>query len=211
MSLDQPMTNETTQNQTPWQDYLVRCESCRACALGYERKNAVVYRGSIRAPLMIIGEGPGQNEDEQGVPFVGRSGQLLDQLLTAWGFPQDSYHIANIVKCRPPNNRQPTVEEARACRPLLNEQFKFVRPRVVLLMGGAAYKYFTGDMHQGITKTRGEWIEQPGLSILPTYHPAYILRSQSKRPDLWDDIGMIRERLESLELLPPLKLNPEAD
>ena len=203
------VTADSSGQQTPWQDFLVKCEACRACGLGYERLNAVVYRGSIRAPLMIIGEGPGQNEDEQGIPFVGRSGQLLDQLLSAWGFPEDSYHIANIVKCRPPANRQPTIEEARACRPLLNEQFRFVKPRVVLLMGGSAYKYFTGDLSTGITKIRGEWIEQPGLSVLPTYHPAYILRSRSKKPELWDDIGKARSRLESLELLPPLRLNPE--
>lgn len=192
---------------TPWMDFLARCDACRNCPLGYERLNVVVYRGAIRAPLMIIGEGPGKNEDEQGRPFVGRSGQLLDLMLEGWGFPEDSYHIANIVKCRPPGNRQPSLDEAKACRPLLNEQFRFVSPRVILLMGASAYKYFTGDMSASITRLRGKWIEAGDYFVMPTFHPAYILRNGTKKPDLWSDIGAVRKKLEALDLLPPFKLD----
>ena len=127
-----------------WQGFIQACNSCRECPLGEQRQNVVVYRGALDAPFMIIGEGPGKEEDRLGIPFVGRSGRLLDSLLEALEFTEDDYHIGNIVKCRPPGNRNPSREEAEACKRLLAAQFKLVKPRVILLSGKVAYQYFTG-------------------------------------------------------------------
>ena len=115
------------------------------------------------------------------------------------------FRSANVVKCRPPNNREPSLEEARACRPLLNEQFRFVRPQVILLMGGSAYKYFTGDLDTGITKVRGRWIQKGSYWIMPTFHPAYILRDSRNKAALWEDMTKVRDKLEELRLIPPVK------
>ena len=186
-----------------WQDFVDKCRACEGCELASSRQHVVIWRGGITAPLMILGEGPGADEDRQGIPFVGRSGKLLDQLLTSFGFQAEDYHICNIVKCRPPGNRVPTRDEAAACRPLLTEQMRIVRPSVYLLMGATAYRYFTGS-DEGITKARGQWTESNGCYILPTFHPAYILRDPSKKTYLWQDIAAVREKLEALSLLPPL-------
>lgn len=117
---------------TAWQGFLQACNSCKNCDLHQSRDQVVVYRGSLAAPLMIIGEGPGREEDKLGKPFVGRSGRLLDDALLALEFSEEDFHICNIVKCRPPENRTPTEEEAKACRRLLNAQFALVKPRVIL-------------------------------------------------------------------------------
>ncbi len=189
-----------------WDDFLSACENCRACPLAETRDRVVVWRGSIQAPLMFIGEGPGAEEDRRGLPFVGAAGRLLDSALEALGLTEDLIHIANIVKCRPPGNRVPAEEEAKACRPLLAAQFRFVRPRVIVLLGATAYKYFTGQK-DGITKVRGQWIEKGGYAILPTLHPAYILRNGREKPHLWEDLAAARAKLEELGLAPPLEEN----
>lgn len=186
-----------------WPRFLEDCDQCRNCSLGNTRQHVVVYRGSVRAPLMIIGEGPGAEEDLQGKPFVGAAGRLLDLLLTAQGFPPESYHIGNIVKCRPPENRVPTEDEAKACRPLLARQFRFVKPSYIVLLGATAYKYFTG-LNDGITKIRGRWIEKNGYHIMPTFHPAYILRNDRERVRLFEDLATVRSAMEAEGLLTPL-------
>jgi len=191
-----------------WSDFLSSCANCRECALSENRKNVVVYRGSVRAPLMFIGEGPGAQEDEQGLPFVGAAGKLLDLLVTAFDFPGDSYHICNIVKCRPPENRAPYPEESKACKRLLALQFKFVKPKIIVLLGATAYKNFTGST-EGITKIRGEWIEKSGYLIMPTVHPAYILRNNTQRILLWQDLEKVRLKMEELSLIPPLSYAPD--
>lgn len=195
-------------NKLTWTQFLDSCLSCEKCDLSKTRKNVVVYRGSVRAPLMIIGEGPGAQEDETGIPFVGQAGRLFDLLLTAFGITSEYYHICNIVKCRPPDNRMPTPEESAACRPLLGTQFKFVNPKIILLLGATAYKNFTGYT-DGITKARGKWIEKGEYLVMPTVHPAYILRNNNARILLWNDIQMVREKMEELELIPPLNFTPE--
>jgi len=187
-------------DQETFRDFVQLCNNCAACELSLQRQNVVVWRGNIKAPLMIIGEGPGAEEDQQGIPFVGRSGQLLDQILNAWEIGEDDFHICNIVKCRPPGNRAPKPEEAKKCRPLLTRQFNLVRPKVILLMGATAYKYFTHD-DRGITKVRGAWIEKAGFWIMPTFHPAYVLRDPRRKNDLWQDIGATRKKLAELKLL----------
>lgn len=188
---------------TAWQGFLQACNSCKNCDLYKTRDQVVVYRGSLEAPLMIIGEGPGREEDKQGQPFVGRSGRLLDDALLALEFSEADFHICNIVKCRPPENRVPTEEEAKACRRLLNAQFALVKPRVILLSGSTAYKYFTGG-RDPISRVRGQWIEQKSYFIMPTFHPAYILRNMSKREELWSDLLQVRHKLEELGLKAPL-------
>ncbi|HHX30534.1 MAG TPA: uracil-DNA glycosylase [Clostridiaceae bacterium] len=198
------MTKLQDQREKHWEAFVGRCQACRACELSESRQNVVVWRGGIRAPLVILGEGPGADEDRLGLPFVGRSGKLLDQLLTSFGFDAGDYHIANIVKCRPPGNRVPTEEEARACRPLLKEQLRLVRPTVYLLMGATAHRYFMGSS-TGITQARGIWTESNNCHILPTFHPAYVLRDPSKRTFLWQDIAAVRQKLEELDLIEKLK------
>ena len=186
-----------------WDDFNAACSNCRACALSETRTHVVVWRGSVQAPVLLIGEGPGAEEDLQGRPFVGAAGRLLDRGLEAHGLTGNLIHIANIVKCRPPGNRTPTEAEARACRPLLAAQFRFVRPKIIVLLGATAFHCFTGST-AGITKVRGEWIEKNGFQILPTLHPAYILRNNREKIHLWNDLALVRAKLEGLGLAPLL-------
>ncbi len=195
-------------NLQAWAEFEQTCRACRQCDLSKSRQQVVVSRGAVPAPLMFIGEGPGAEEDRQGVPFVGAAGRLLDLLLTAYGLTADHYHICNIVKCRPPGNRAPTREEAVACRPLLSRQFQLVEPKVIVLLGATAYRYFTGGQ-EGITSIRGQWIEKKGYAILPVFHPAYILRNNRERVALWDDVGRIRQKMEELGYLGRLAHQPD--
>lgn len=191
-----------------WADFINTCSHCQNCGLAATRNHVVIYRGAVQAPLMFVGEAPGADEDAQGRPFVGAAGKLLDLLITAFGFTEDFYHICNIVKCRPPENRVPTPEESKACKALLATQFKFVRPRVIVLLGATAYKNFTGS-NEGITKVHGEWIEKNGYLIMPTLHPAFILRNNNERITLWKDLEKVRMKMEELGLMEPLYDTPE--
>jgi uracil-DNA glycosylase len=191
-----------------WQQFVNECAQCRNCPLGSTRKNVVVWRGAEQAPLMFIGEGPGAEEDERGQPFVGAAGRLLDLLLAGVGLESKDFHICNIVKCRPPQNRVPAPEEAKACKPLLARQFRLARPKIIVLLGATAYKYFTGS-NDSISKIRGQWIEKSGYLIMPTFHPAFILRNNNERGKLWDDICLVRQKMEELGLLDPLVHQPE--
>ena len=183
-----------------WSDFLQECQQCDQCELSRARNRVVIYRGSIEAPLMFVGEGPGANEDAQGLPFVGQAGHLLDLLIAAHGFETKDYHICNIVKCRPPENRVPTREEAKCCMPLLAKQIRFAKPKVLVLLGGTAYKYFL-DPKDTISKARGNWIEKNGFWIMPAFHPAYILRNNRERVKLWADIGLVKEKMTEMKLI----------
>ncbi len=191
-----------------WPDFVTECNQCENCELARSRKNVVIYRGSIEAPVMFVGEGPGASEDEQGQPFVGQAGRLLSLLLDAYGFTPKDYHICNIVKCRPPENRVPTKEEARACMPLLAKQIRFAKPKIIVLLGSTAYKYFLTPQ-EPISKARGIWIEKSKFLIMPTFHPAFILRNNNQRILLWRDIGLVRSKMEELDLISPLHNEPE--
>ncbi len=191
-----------------WPDFVKECKECTNCSLCETRKNVVIYRGAIEAPLMFVGEGPGANEDEQGLPFVGQAGRLLTLLLEAYGLKPEEYHICNIVKCRPPENRAPTPEEAKCCMPLLAKQIRFAKPKVIVLLGATAYKYFLNP-ELPISKARGQWIEKGKYWIMPTFHPAYILRNNRERISLWQDIGLVRAKLEELELVAQLPKIPD--
>jgi uracil-DNA glycosylase len=178
------------------------CNRCHRCELGETRTHAVVGRGNLQAPIMIIGEGPGQNEDETGRPFVGKAGQLLDKILESVHLTEEDVFIANIVKCRPPGNRTPTQDEMDACRPYLMEQIRMVDPRIILLAGASAVRGLIGDK-RGITKIRGEWIEWEGRLCMPVFHPAYLLRNQSREKGgpkwlMWQDIQTVRTRLDEI-------------
>ncbi len=179
------------------------CNRCHRCALGDTRTHAVVGRGSSKAPIMIVGEGPGQSEDETGLPFVGKSGQLLEKILAS--VKLDSEHdvyMGNIVKCRPPANRVPTTEEMKACLPYLLEQIRLVDPKIILLTGATAVKGLTGDK-RAITKIRGTWIEWEGRLCMPILHPAYLLRNPSREQGspkwlMWQDIQVVRAKLDEI-------------
>ncbi|NET58178.1 MAG: uracil-DNA glycosylase [Symploca sp. SIO2E6] len=179
------------------------CNSCQRCELGAKRTHAVVGRGNLNAPVMIIGEAPGQNEDETGKPFVGKAGQLLEKILAAVKFDseQDVY-ICNMVKCRPPSNRTPTTPEIEACKPYLLEQIRLVDPKIILFTGATALKGLTGEK-RGITKIRGEWIEWEGRLCMAIFHPAYLLRNPSREQGkpkwlMWQDIQKVRAKLDEL-------------
>jgi uracil-DNA glycosylase len=172
--------------------------ACQKCPLAATRKNVVVERGNREALIMIIGEGPGQNEDETGLPFVGRAGELLDKILASVELTEQEVYICNIVKCRPPENRVPTDVEASACKPYLLEQIRLVDPKIILLTGATAVRGVTGDK-SGITKIRGEWQQWEGRLIMPIFHPAYLLRNASKdigSPKwlMWKDIQAVKAK-----------------
>ena len=181
-----------------------RCEGCRHCSLGSSRSQVVVSRGNPRARLMVIGEGPGAQEDETGLPFVGRSGQLLDQMLESVGIDsnRDAY-VCNIVKCRPPENRKPTVLEMAACRPWLDRQIALVNPGVILLAGATAVEGLLG-IKGGMTKERGQWRQWEGRWLMPIFHPSYLLRNPSKERGspkwlTWQDLQDVQRRLAQLD------------
>ncbi len=192
-----------------WKDFVEECRSCQACPLAQTRKNVVIYRGSVVAPIMFVGEGPGATEDEQGLPFVGQAGRLLQLLLDAQGFKEKDFHIANVVKCRPPENRVPTDAEASACKKLLGKQILIAKPKIIVLLGKTAYTLFTGDKNAKMTQIRGIFLEKNGYLILPTFHPAYILRNNNERIKLWQDIAMVRRKAEELGFMEPLPTPPD--
>jgi uracil-DNA glycosylase len=178
------------------------CNRCFRCDLGTTRTHAVVGRGNVKAPIMIIGEGPGQNEDETGIPFVGKAGQLLTKILESVQLTDEDIFVSNMVKCRPPGNRTPTTDEMDACKPYLLEQIRMVDPKIILLTGASAVKGLTGDK-RGITKIRGQWIEWNDRLCMPILHPAYLLRNPSREKGspkwlMWQDIQLVRTKLDEI-------------
>lgn len=182
-----------------WEQLWHNIHSCQNCALGAGCTQKVPGQGDIHAPLMLIGEGPGEQEDRQGLAFVGPAGQLLTQMLSAIQLPRDRVYICNVVKCRPPHNRQPSPEERAACIEHLRGQVALVKPRVIVLLGATAVSAVLGpDLR--ITRCRGQWFEKKGVSILATYHPSALLRDPSKKRDAWTDLKQVRQRLKELGL-----------
>ncbi len=160
--------------------------------------NKVVFgTGDANADLLFIGEGPGADEDKQGLPFVGRAGQLLDKQIAAMGLARDQVYIANIVKTRPPGNRVPTPEEAARCTPYLEEQIAIIQPQVIVTLGATAAKYLLDDMKIAITRARGQWRTWRGIDVMPTFHPAYLLRQYTpdNRRRVWEDLKKVMGRL----------------
>jgi DNA polymerase len=167
---------------------------CRKCALCETRHNPVYGEGNRQAPIMCIGEGPGYYEDMAGKPFVGKSGELLDKILLACGFIRDKHvFITNIVKCRPPENRNPKAEEMAACLPYLHRQIKLVDPKIIILLGSTALKGLI-DPDARITQVRGKWIEWQNRWVMPTYHPSALLRNPELKHDAWEDFKKIIDK-----------------
>ena len=168
--------------------------ACQACDLHRERLHAVPGEGAVPAPLMLVGEGPGQQEDEEGRPFVGRAGQLLDRMLLAIHLDRTEVYIANVVKCRPPGNRTPTPDEGDACLPFLARQIALVNPDVILTLGATATRALLGADVK-ITKCRGEWQRWGDRWVMPTYHPAFLLRDPRQKAVVWQDLQQVAVRL----------------
>jgi len=161
---------------------------CQRCGLCAERQNVVFGDGPPTADLMIIGEGPGAQEDRQGLPFVGAAGELLTAMIEkGLQRPRGEVYITNVVKCRPPNNRDPKPEEVAACAPFLEAQIRAVQPRALLIMGAVALRTLVPGPG-GIRKRRGTWVEVLGIPALPTYHPSYLLRQPEEKRDAWKDL-----------------------
>ena len=179
-----------------WEKLIAEMNSCRRCSLCEYRTNVVVGRGSINPRVLFVGEGPGENEDLQGLPFVGQAGKLLDFALMAHMFSENTYYIANVVKCRPPKNRAPSDEEAEMCLPFLRRQLQLLNPEIIVCLGSVAMRHIISK-EEKITKIRGQWVEKKGWQILPTFHPAALLRDPGKKELMWLDLGKVRQRLGS--------------
>jgi uracil-DNA glycosylase len=163
---------------------------CRRCKLCDGRKNIVFGSGNPRAELVFVGEGPGADEDAQGVPFVGAAGQLLTKMIEAMGYRRDDVYICNVVKCRPPNNRNPEPDEVAACEPFLRAQLRAVQPKVIVALGKFAAQTLLRDTTP-ITKMRGNWREYEGIKLMPTFHPAYLLRQPAEKKKAWEDLQQV--------------------
>ena len=167
---------------------------CTQCPLHRTRTNTVPGQGNESRPeIMFIGEAPGADEDEQGLAFVGRAGQLLTKMIEAMGFTRDQVFIANIAKCRPPDNRPPTPEEMATCIPYLRQQIALIQPKVIVALGATAV---LGLINQtGISKLRGNWVAYEGIDLMPTFHPAYLLRNPPAKKEVWADLQAVLKRL----------------
>jgi uracil-DNA glycosylase len=171
---------------------------CERCELHQHRTQAVFGTGNPYAELMVIGEGPGEEEDKQGLPFVGKSGQLLDKILGAAGFSrQENVYIANIVKCRPPGNREPSPEERTSCLPFLLLQIELIQPSIIILLGSTALKGLI-DPDGKITQVRGKWMEWNDTLVMPTYHPSALLRNPDLKKDVWEDMKQVIQKYREL-------------
>jgi len=177
-----------------WEELNETIKDCNKCKLCSGRKNIVFGTGNKNADIMFIGEGPGADEDEQGEPFVGKAGQLMNKAFEALDIKREEVYIANIVKCRPPQNRNPEQDEANACMDYLRNQVVLVKPKIIVLLGSIALKNILGEEY-GITDSRGKWIEKKGIWYMPTFHPAVLLRDDSKKIDFWKDLKLIKEKL----------------
>lgn len=173
-----------------------QCERCQLCREG--RTQTVFGVGDPQADLMFIGEGPGADEDRQGIPFVGRAGKLLTKIIEAMGLAREQVYIANIVKCRPPGNRNPDKDEAAACLPYLQRQIQLIQPRIIVTLGATPMLYLLGL--KGIMKLRGQWQSYQGVAVMPTLHPAYLLRNPPAKREVWEDMQLV---MRELGLKPP--------
>jgi uracil-DNA glycosylase len=172
--------------------------SCTACGLCEQRKQAVVGVGAHDAPWLFVGEGPGADEDQQGEPFVGQAGKLLDAMLQAAGLARGrEVYIANVVKCRPPGNRTPTVEEAAACAPFLDRQIDLIKPKLIVALGKTAVTRLTGS-DASMASLRGQSLEYRGIPVIATYHPAYLLRNLPEKLKAWEDLIFARQKMAAL-------------
>ncbi len=206
---DAPLTVDARSDrirQMDWPELTQAIVDCRACGLCMARQQVVVGAGSRQAELMIVGEGPGADEDKQGEPFVGRSGQLLNAMLFAMNQARDDIYIANAVKCRPPQNRAPHADELAACRPFLDRQIALIQPKIIVALGLSAAKALINSQ-RSMGKLRGQRLSydlngQP-IPLFITYHPSYLLRSPTEKSKAWEDLCALQDWLD--DLTPPAK------
>jgi uracil-DNA glycosylase family 4 len=184
-----PRTDETFEDI--WNDI----GECVRCPLHAGRTHIVNTEGNRQARLMFVGEAPGADEDMQARPFVGRAGQLLNKIIEAIGMKREDILIGNVNRCRPPQNRTPTLEEARTCKPFLLREISVAQPEVIVVLGNTAMKNLL-DTKEGITKLRGKFQDYKGIKVMPTFHPAYLLRDPSKKRETWEDMKMVRDYLD---------------
>jgi DNA polymerase len=168
--------------------------ACDKCKLAKTRTNVVYGVGSPNADLMFIGEAPGRDEDLKGEPFVGRAGQLLTDIIKAMKLTRDDVYIANVIKCRPPENRNPEPDELAECRPFIRRQIEIIRPKVIVTLGKFALQSLM-ERGYAITGARGQWLEYDGVKVMPTYHPAYLLRNPAAKKDVWADMKKVMAEL----------------
>ena len=187
-----PPSNETIE------DIRADIGNCTRCPLHEGRTKIVHTTGNFEADLLFVGEAPGANEDAEGVPFVGRAGQLLNKIIEAIGLKREDVLVGNINRCRPPGNRTPTLPEAHTCRPFLIREIAVVRPKVIVVLGNTACQNLL-DTKVGITKLRGNFQDYYGVKVMPTFHPAYLLRDPSKKRETWEDMKKVRDYLNSLK------------
>ncbi len=176
-----------------WEELEEVVKQCRKCRLCENRKNVVFGVGNREADIMFIGEGPGADEDAQGEPFVGKAGKLMNMAFDMLGIKREEVYIANIVKCRPPNNRNPQDDEAENCLDYLRNQVILVKPKIIVLLGSVALKNILGKEY-GITASRGKWLERKGILYMPTWHPAALLRDENKKIDFIKDLKQVIKR-----------------
>jgi len=176
-----------------WEELEKSIIDCKKCKLCTNRTNIVFGTGNKNASIMLIGEGPGADEDLQAKPFVGKAGQLMNMAFQGLGINRDDIYIANIVKCRPPSNRVPEEDEAEACLDYLRNQVLLVKPKIIVLLGSTALKNILGKEYT-ITSARGKWIEKKGILYMPTWHPAALLRDENKKIEFWKDLKEVFER-----------------
>jgi len=169
-------------------------EGCTRCGLARGRRNVVFGEGDPEARLMFVGEGPGAEEDRTGRPFVGQAGQLLDGMIIALGLTRSQVYIANVVKCRPPGNRNPQETEMAACAPFLDRQIELIRPEIIVALGKVAANRLAGTT-KPMKALRGRWASYRGIPLLATYHPAYLLRNARDKALVWEDLKLVRQRL----------------
>lgn len=181
----------------PWENLEAHCYYCHRCKLWQTRTNVVVGTGNRNADIMFIGEGPGRQEDLRGEPFVGPAGQLFDKMLKAIGFDRTMVYIANVVKCRPPQNRDPEPDEKAACLNYLRYQVSLVKPKIIVCLGRISAQVIIKPDFK-ITREHGIWHERKGYWMIATYHPSALLRDESKKPDSYEDLKKIRAKYDEL-------------
>lgn len=177
-----------------WDELERRAKICTACRLAETRTQVVFGTGNRNADLMFIGEGPGRDEDLAGEPFVGRAGQLLTDIIKAMKLTREQVYIANVVKCRPPENRNPEPDEMDACRPWLRRQIELIQPKVIVTLGRFALQS-TMQQSLAISSARGRWLTLGDVKVMPTYHPAYLLRNPSAKKEVWSDMKQVMSEL----------------
>jgi len=202
--VDLTMTGETTQGRVDaitgdsevdvLRNLYKAFRGCEACALGTTRRSFVFGEGHPTADLMFVGEGPGEDEDLSGRPFVGKAGRLLDKIIEAMSMKRGDVFIANVVKCRPPGNRSPLPDEVASCTPILVRQIETVQPKVIVALGATAFRFFKGG-NVSITRGRGQTFTWRGRTVMPTFHPAYVLRNPRSKREVWDDMQQVMSLL----------------